>query len=64
MSIAMPEKATAAIISTISEEAPIRRLVWYEYSNYALKSNMTLINVEVAKYHLKITLSIAAIFYP
>jgi hypothetical protein len=36
--IAMPEKAIAAIISTISEEAPIRKYL-YEYSYYNVYEN-------------------------
>jgi hypothetical protein len=50
MNIAIPEKATAAIMSTMSEEAPIEQLCLYEYRNYGLISGMRIINGPDAKY--------------
>ena len=47
----MPENAMAAVISTMSEEAPISVIVRYEYSNYGLKSDMRIINEKAAIGH-------------
>lgn len=46
MRIAMPEKAMAEIIKTMSEEAPIK-IGLHEYSNYVLKSYRTIIKDEL-----------------
>ena len=49
--MAIPEKAMADIINTMSDDAPIK-IDLCEYSKYALKTNMTDINECIAKRHV------------
>jgi hypothetical protein len=55
----MPEKATAEIIKTMSDEAPIEYLDFYEYSKCVGNPTMRVINGRNVKNHID-----KFLFYP